>query len=249
MNFIFSESYHMTDRYKEEKKIFFQDLSDQIDDGPEETKNDENNNKSSNKSTEGDESSDFDMYEFEDQIFKNEKSQFIQLKVKVVAEMLFQLRKKTKIHVPAQNLAEWLDEHAKDYNIKIMTSKEGGEEFELCRGIAGFRNRIDQFLKLRQTRGKSLLLINSHKKVDLDQLVYKTVAVKRDAKLEKEERQAEIDDIRNSNDYNEPPEIYPKNSLRGNKVKAKKSQNLSFLVCIELDFLLIFYVIQHQELY
>ena len=212
----------MTERFLEEKKIFFKALADQIDGGT--AKTDDNNNDMTNKApdeTEENESDDSDMYELNDQIFKDEKSQFKQLKIKVVAEMLFQLRKDTKVNVPAETLAEWLDEHAKDYNIKVITSKKGGDEFELCREISGFRNRVDQFLKIRKARSKSLYQLNSHKKVDLNQLVYKTVVEKREAKIEKDERLEEIEHVRGSSEYKEDPQLYPKNSLRGNKVKAE----------------------------
>ena len=138
--------------YDHLKSKFFEKIQEMIEDDDEPAKN-QSAPDEKDKKKEPDEE-DFDMYFFDDGHFQNKQALFEQLKIKVVAELLFKFRTETKVHVPSETVATWMEDYALKHNLE----KEEKDCFELCVKVTTLRNKIDKFLKIRKERSKSLIL-------------------------------------------------------------------------------------------
>ena len=104
-----------------------------------------------------------------DELFKTKLEQMSNLKLKVVVEYFFLLRKENKA-LTAQIFARWLTEYADEYNLK-QTSLD--DEFQTTITEDATRKKITKFLEIRTKMKKSLLDVDSYKKVSLDVKVFK----------------------------------------------------------------------------
>ena len=141
-----------------------------------------------------------------DEIFDSKENQMLNLKLKVAVEYFHQLGKEHA--VTAMDLSTWLYDYAEEYNLKVT---DPTKNFEPLLTKETLRLKVTNFLTIRKKRKKSLLVIAKYNKVDLNQKIYKYKF-----SLRNTDRQEEIDNARESREYNENPNIYPLNPARGN---------------------------------
>ena len=104
-----------------------------------------------------------------DELFKTKLEQMRDLKLKIVAEYFFMLKKENKA-LTVQIFASWLTEYAEEYNLK-QTHLD--DQFQTSITEDAIRKKITKFLEIRSKIKKSLFDVDSYKKVKLDAKVFK----------------------------------------------------------------------------